>query len=184
MPLPLILAGAALKLSPVGRFLKAIPREVWIGLAVLALIAGGVIYHKRAVSNARTEGHAAGVKAEGDRIAAKAAVIKAKADKLAAELRSKNDATIRAIAGDADDLRVRGPGKAGCGSPAAASSGRLVPPARPGDAPLAPLPYPEWNELIGLPFAPTVAFAEQHDLCRAEALNWRQWYKGLVEASK
>lgn len=181
MPLPLILAGAALKLSPIGKFLKDIPREVWIGLAVLALIAGGVIYHKRAVSNARTEGHAAGVKAEGERIAAKVLELKVKADKLAADIRRKNDATNRAIAGDADALRVRGAGKASCLGPAASSAGGRVAPGGKADAAVDPLPGRERVELIGLPFADLVNAAERCDLNRAEVLSWREWHKKLVE---
>jgi hypothetical protein len=98
----------------------------------------------------------------------------------AAQLRERNDADNRNITADADDVRVRGPGKAVCpGSvnPAPAASGPVAA-SRPADAPMAKVPYPEWATLAAVPFNDTTAFAEQCDANRAEVISWRAQREG------
>lgn len=184
------LAVAALKLSPVGRILKAIPRPVWIALAVIAILLLGTCAHKRSVKRFGDERYAAGVKAEGDRIAAKAEAIKRKADaltgKISTELRKQSDEKVRIIYRDAGTVLMRGPGKAACGSGSQlpGATGRSNPPAGQGSSAVAEMPSGERIDLIGLPFAGTVALAQTCDLNRAEAQSWRDWHAKQSEAWK
>lgn len=184
------LAPLLLKLSPIKAALSKIPRPVWIALAVVAILLLGTCAHKRSVKKFGEERYAAGVKAEGERIAKKAEAIKAKADaltsKISTTLRKRNDETNRRIVSDANSLLVRGPGKASCpgysGVPSPASG--HVAPARPSDAPLASVPDGERINLIALPFAPTVGFGRQHDQCQADLKSYREWEIQIREAWK
>lgn len=182
MPLPLF-GSVALAFAPVKSFIKAIPRPVWIALAVAAAVGLAWWLHRDAVSDARKEGYAAGVKHEGGRIAAKAKRIKDGADRITAgisqALRTKSDEKVRVIYRDADAVFVRGPGKAACGGNPSVPGGssRPVPPGGQGGAPMAEMPAGEGVDLIGLPFPGTVALAQQCDLNRAEVLSWREWWK-------
>lgn len=179
MALPLFLAPLALKLSPVGRFLKAIPRSVWIALAIALVLFLGWRWHVGAVKDARKEGHTAGVAYEGKRIADKASALKVKADRLAADIRRKNDAQNRAIAGAADDLRLRGPGKAACPGTITSRPGGRVAPGGSVTAPLDQVPDRTGVDLIAVPFADLVGAGERCDLNRGEVLAWREWHRKL-----
>ena len=94
--------------------------------------------------------------------------------KRAAKLRSKNDETNRRISVDADALRVSGAGKAACLNTASPRPSGRITPARPADAPMDQVPDGGRAELIALPYADTLDFAEQHDKCLAEAATWRE----------
>lgn len=187
--MPAFLAPLALKLAPIGRFLKPavefvgrllgkqLQLRVWMIVAIAALAwhwHGGRI--EAAIE--RTNAH---WKAEFDQLAAKAFLLKRKADQAAAkistDLRSRNDETHRAIARAYDDVRLRGPGKAACpgGAGIPAGAGGHVAAAGPADAAVAAMPDRERLDLIALPFGPTVEFAEQHDRCRADLLSYREW---------
>lgn len=99
------------------------------------------------------------------------------------KLRTENDAQARDIHRAADAQRLRGPGAALCRDPTlAAGSGGREPASRPGDAAVARLPYPQWGQLIAMPFDDASRFAEQADLNRAEVLTWRSWYSQQWEA--
>ena len=172
----------ALKLSPVGRFLKSIPPKVWIALAVLAALGLGAWMHGRAVKSAYTKAYSAGVTYEAARIEAKAKKLADRATAIAAKLKEQNNVENRRIAGDADAIRLRGPGKAACLNPAIPGTSRRESPARPGDAAVGQLPDRERVEFIALPFAGTIAFAERCDLNRAEALTWREDKRLQTEA--
>ena len=172
----------ALKLSPVSRFLKSIPPKVWIALAVVALVGAGVWTHKRAVRKAHDAGYSEGVIHEAQRIEAKAKKLSAQATALAAKLKEQNNVENRRIAGDADAIRLRGPGKAACFNATVPGADRRDPLARPADAPVGQVPDRERIELIALPFAGTIAFAERCDLNRAEALTWREDKRLQTEA--
>lgn len=177
--IPLI-TSLVLKLSPVGAFLKRIPRPVWIAIAIIAILLLGTCVHKRSVKKFGEERYAAGVRDEAERIAAKAFLIKSKADaasnKITAALKEKHDAQIVVISRDADSLRVRGPGRASCPGSASvpsASGGNLAPSG--GTVPAATgLPV---EDRIALPFGYAVNQAEVCDFNRAEALSWREWWK-------
>ena len=179
------LAPLALKLSPVGAFLKRIPRGVWIALVVVAILALGTCAHKRSVKKFGEERYAAGVKAEGERIAKQAAEMKAKADaassKITTDLKAKHDEKVIVITRDADTLRLRGAGKASCpGNPGVPSgSGGSGQASGRTDAPPTGLPI---EDRIALPFAYAVNQAEVCDLNRQEVLTWREWHKQQSEA--
>jgi len=174
------LAAAALKLSPVGAFLKRIPRGVWIALAVVAILLLGTCAHKRSVTKFGNERYAAGKADEAARIEKKAKQLAAKAEALSIALRSKSDETNRRIAGDARAVLVRGPGKAACLNPSSSgTSGRVTTLGQTSPA-MDQVPPGERVDLIALPFAPTIRLAEQHDLCLAEAATWREWHRLLV----
>lgn len=166
-------------------FLGRIPRGAWIGAAVVALLLLGSCVHARKVKQYGNERYAAGVKAEGDRLAKKAAELKAKADaasaKISTALKEKNDAQARVIVRAADDLRLRGAGKAACPrySSISASPGRSVPTS--GGSNVAPAGLPD-QDRIALPFGWTVDQAEKCDLNRSEVLTWRAWYAQQKEA--
>jgi len=182
-------ASVALRMSPVGAFLKRIPRGVWIALAVAALLGIGVLMHGRAVRKAHDAAYAQGRADEAARIERKALRIAAKATAIAQAVKDRNNETNRRIAGDADDLRVRGPGKAACLNPAAPSAGRHQPPSRPGDDPTGQVPVGNGlanslPELAAVPWPWLVDRAEQCDLNRAEVLSWRENYQLQLEAWK
>lgn len=175
------LARSALMTSPAGAFLKAVPRWAWIALGAVALLVAGVVWH-----HGKVRAHdKAVIAAEDARLAKQALELKARIDALNSQISSlikdKNDAENRRIAADADALRVSGPGKAVCrsaGLPAPASG--YVAPGRPGAATVDSVPDTEGQQLIGLPFAPAIDFAEQCDINRSEALSWREWYQKLA----
>jgi hypothetical protein len=183
-------APLLLKLSPVGKVIRSIPRPVWIALAVLLALGALIWWHKDKVSDARKEGYAAGVKYEGDRIAKRAAEIKAKADaltgKITEQLRTQSDEKVRVIYRDAGAVLMRGPAKAACSGNPGISSGPSGsnPPTGGGSAAVDQVPTGERVELIGLPFAGTVALAQQCDMNRAEAQSWREWHRQQSEAWK
>lgn len=179
------LAPLLLKMSPVGRILKSIPRQVWIAIAAVAILLVGSCVHKRAVIKYGKEQYAAGVKAEGDRIADEAKRMKARIDAQSAQisqlLKDKNDAQNRAIARSADDLRLRGPGKAICPghSSLPASPGESIAPSWSGNAATGQVPGGEWG---AVPWGWFLDSAERCDLNRAEVLAWREWYAKQSEA--
>lgn len=98
-------------------------------------------------------------------------------DKLSADFRRLNDEENRRIAGDAQSLRVSGPGKATCHAPPAAASGHEEGRGKP-DAPGPQVPS---ADSAAVPWPWLVTRAEQADLNRAEVLAWREWYRKLVE---
>lgn len=173
------LGRSVLMQSPLGGFLKSLTPRAWLHIGLVAAVVIGFLWHQR---HARAEIAAAEKRGEDRAYAAvteKARKLAQDAAQLSAKIRSLNDATNRRIDADARALLVRGPGKAACtGSIPAAPSGRQ-PASGPADAPLARVPYPEWQQLIGLPFPDTVEFARLCDANRAEALSWREWHRGI-----
>lgn len=166
-------------------FAGRIPRQVWIGLGAALLLLGLVIWHQRHAHNALEAAYNRGTADEGARIAKKAIDLKARIDalsgKISIALKGRNNEENRIIAGRADDLRLRGPGKAACPGVAGVPSGAggsVTASGRP-DAPATGLPD---QDRIALPFDWTVSQAETCDLNRAEALTWREWWKQQSEA--
>src|SRR5690348_11337815 len=151
-------AGSAAK-----SFLSAIPRPVWEALTVLAYVVALFALHQHYV-HAHDAKLTASINAEWQRkLDAQVAEIKQKDAQLAtisAQLRKANDEANLAIAADARDLRLRGPGKATCPrvSSAPAAAGGHVQTAPAADAPVAPLPDAGGIELIALPFDDATRF--------------------------
>lgn len=173
-------AKSALMQSPIGGLLKAIPRQVWVALAILAAIAAAYLFHQhvahkaiadakaeqKATDDAATKAWAAGLKAKADAIATGAA-------KLA---REKNDEAHRRIDADAGALLVRGAGRATCTGVAGSSPAADQRPVGhdEADAPLPRLPDQAGVELIAVPFPGAVAFAAQNDRCIADLRAYEQ----------
>jgi len=171
------IAKAGAKLA--GFFSRA-PSWFWIGVAFAVLLLGFQLWHSSRVNAVIAAAEKRGADAAYARVTAKAIALERKAAALAETLRSRNNETNRLIAADADDLRLRGPGKAACPVAAPAAPGGHQPPGGAADAAVAPLPDRERVDLIALPFAGAIAFAEQCDLNRAEVLTWRQFQSELA----
>lgn len=159
---------------------RRIPPKVWLILAVVAVVVGAFFLHRHIAHKALTAAHDAGY-AEGVRdneAAHVAAQAKAneRAEKINSKIRSKSDEDVRAINRDADVVLLRGPGKAVCPGLAAApgAAGGHGAASGAGDAAVGEVPDPERAELIALPFAGTIAFANQCDVNRSEVLSWRE----------
>lgn len=175
MPLPAL--GA--KLLGVRKMLAKVPTWLWIALAVVLLGLVGAWWHGNKVEAFGDERFAEGRASRDAEIEGLRKQINQRNAELAAALRSKHDDQIRRNAADADALRLHGPGRAACSGASyiPAAAGGHVGPGRPADAAVGTVPDGERIELIGLPFAPTVSFAEQHDNFRTEAISWREWHK-------
>jgi hypothetical protein len=100
---------------------------------------------------------------------------------IAADERKKNDEKVVAISAHADAVRLSGPGKAVCPAPPPAPGGYQ---ARPGsvDTGLDRVPYPQWQQLLGVPFDDSVTVAKQCDINSEEVRRWHSWYDRLVAA--
>ena len=96
------------------------------------------------------------------------------------ELKDRTDEENRRIAGDANSLRVSGPGKAVC-RPAPAASGGHEPTAPKTDAPVDPVLDGKGEPLIGVPFSGAVNGAAGHDWLLNRVKAWDAWYAKLVE---
>jgi hypothetical protein len=146
------------------------------GTRLVALLLGGYAWYHHQVTAAYNRGKAD----EAEHVRVQAIELKASVDALTAQtvnaIRSRTDAEDNRISGFADALRVRGPGRATCagapGVPGAASGPE--PTAGPPGAPVDRVSYPEWEQLIGMPFAPTVDFAKGHDQCQADLRAYRE----------
>lgn len=155
--------------------IKDVPRFVWIALAAALFYAFALNWHAGKVKAlelaAYERGHTAatnamkGLQAERERRDAR----------LAEELRRKHNEEVTRIAGRADDLRLRGPGRSLCPDRpvAAAGAGRHNEADRPADAPGSEVPA---GERAAVPWGWLTDRAEAHDLYRSEALAWREWY--------
>jgi hypothetical protein len=156
-------------------------RSFW-QLSSLALCAALVVQHIALRSEQRhaskVEAQLSKATAELKRIDGEARAAKERGDKLAKELRDRTDEENRRIAGDADALRVSGPGKAVCRPAPTAASGHEEGRGN-GDAPGPQVPS---DDRAAVPWPWLVARAEQADLNRAEVVAWRDWYSRLVAA--
>ncbi len=163
-------------------FLGRVPKQVWLALAVVALLVLGVLWH----------GHAIKKHDKAIRIAVTAEInaktqklidgLNSKNAQLTADLRRKSDETVRTIIHDAGTVRLSGPGKAQCRASLPIAASGSQPTRGAGGTAVAEVPPGQGLDLIGLPFAPTVDFSEQADLNRAETLAWREWYAKLLAA--
>lgn len=167
-------------------FLKSVPWQVWVAIAVVIASFFAVRWHSGQIKAYGTERFQAGRNYRDSEILALQKELDAKNAELAAELRRKHDEAARSIARDADALRLHGPGKAACSGPAftpARTAGHEQSGGA-GDAAVDEVPDGARAALIALPFPGAVAFAEQHDAFRLEALAWREWHRRFYDKWK
>lgn len=157
--------------------LALVPRWLWIAAGGALLVAGGLWWHGREVAAFGTARFAAGKAVRTAEIAALQAKLDQADARIAADMKDRTDEDLRANARAADTVRVRGPGKAACPAVVPGRPGGHGAPDRPGDAAVDQVPPGERIDLIALPFAPAIDFAEQHDAYRIEALAWREWHR-------
>lgn len=183
-------AKSALMSSPIGAALKLVPGKVWLWLAILVAVAAAFFLHQHIAGTRLQARYDAGY-AQGQLDAAKAqraaqATANAAANAINSTIRKNADEEAIHIARDADDVRLRGPGKAVCPRPAASSgpaSGHDAR-SRTGDAAVAAMPDPERSDLIAVPFADLIDFAERADRNRSEVNAWRESDRQQGELAK
>lgn len=194
-----LLAGVALgaKLLRVRKALGRVPWQAWAVLGLLLALWGGWSWHQRKVAAADRAGFERGKTATqaayrkhlaGARVIAqqRRAAAEAEAAAITKDLNNETQRLRARLAADAGRVLDHGPGAAAC-------PGRLDHPgvsrgageqrsgARRGPA-MDPLPAGEGQPLIGLPFAPTIALAANHDALRLEVLAWREWHRRQSKA--
>lgn len=159
-----------------------VPARVWLYLALLLALVGGVIWHQHVAHKAVTTAYQRGVNDEAAHVQAAALRIKKAADKvttsISTNLRSKSDDQVRSIVSSAAALSVRGPAKALC------TSGPSIPAATSGHQPTSGASHdsvpamPDYSgpPLIAMPWDQATAYAQQCDLNRAEVISWREWW--------
>lgn len=182
-------------------FIKSIPREVWIGLAVVIFLVAAVLWHN---SHAASQLKLAYEQGFSDRdkqldealnaMEKEATAWKKKYETASIALsttqRKLHDETLRSNAARADALRVRGPGAAqacrgsnySTGLPATSSVGGAAGGQTDADGSgvLA-------DDRAAVPWSWLVSRAESCDADRDEVLQWRNWYpaqKNLYEDSR
>lgn len=191
-----ILGGIAAKIAAsaiFGRakdFVKAIPREVWIGLAVVIALVAAVWWHNShadaQLKLAYEQGFADRDKQLDEALTAMKDEAKAWKEKyetastaLATTERALHDQTLRSNAARADALRVRGPGAAqacrgssdSSGLPTAAGNGGAT--DQQSNVEGRGVPADQWATV---PWSWLVTRAESCDADRDEVQRWRNWY--------
>lgn len=157
--------------------------RIYIVCTVAAVLLFFIHQHvaKVKLHNQYKDGYAQAQKDDDEKLKSANAQIEALNVAIAADERKKNDAQAAAIGTHADAVRLRGPGKAVCpGIPAA--PGRPESGSGTVSAGLDRLPYPQWQQLIGVPFDDSVGFAKQCDINAAEVRAWHSWYNRLAAA--
>lgn len=173
--------------------LKSIPPRLWYGIAGLLLIGALLWWHSSKVSAAHEAGRIAGraeVQTEIDlwRQAARdwKRATDHKTQTISILIGERYDQDLRRNAALADDLRLRGPGKAaachgsGRDTGVAASSGEYLGPAAPADAPRDQVPAGDGFAIV--PWGWLVQRAEDHDRLLSESNAWRTWFDGQRRA--
>lgn len=176
------LALIGLKLMGFGRAAVA-----WLShrsLAELALIALAVfvVVQRFEIADARHDRDSYKTqrdyyKGEIDKADAEARKASERANQISKELKARTDEENRRIAGDADSLRVSGPGKATC-RPVTGPSGQPKAGSGKPDAAGSEMPPADG---AAVPWGWLVKRAEQADLNRAEVLAWREWYDRIAK---
>lgn len=161
--------------------LARVPWQVWAVLGLAFVVWRGIDWHKDTVKDAAEAGVRAGHAMATQEFEEASRRLVAKTDAIVAALRKENDEKARTVAASADDLRVRGPGKAACPNPSrAAPTGGHYSAGGSASAPAAEVPAVEWG---AVPWQWLVGQAEVCDLNRNEVLSWREWHSKL-EASR
>lgn len=188
----MLILRPALRATAMG-ILQSIPARIWYALAIMAVLFGLVWWHGSTVNAAREEGRLSGraeVQTEIDlwRQAAQdwKRATDHKTQTISILIGERYDQDLRRNAALADDLRLRGPGKAaacngsGRDTGMAASSGEYLGPAAPADAPRDQVPAGDWYAIV--PWGWLVQRAEDHDRLLSESNAWRTWYDGQRRA--
>jgi len=194
-----MLEGLALKLGlnilfgRIGNALKLVPSWAWKALAIMALLFGVVWWHGSQVNAAREEGKRAGraeVQAELDLWKQTARDWKRATDSKSQTISiltgERYNEDLRRNSAFADDLRLRGPGKAAAchgsrrDTGVAVSTGGYEGSGSAPDAPRDPVPAGDGFAIV--PWGWLVQRAEDHDRLLAERNAWRTWYDGQRRA--
>jgi hypothetical protein len=154
--------------------------NLWqLGCIALALFAG--VQTLRLAAETR---HSHKVEAQAQKLSQELLQIrdnarKAEADgnRISKQLKDKNNEDNRRIAGDAESLRVSGPGKAVCRPAPAAPSGHIAVTAKP-DAAGPALPP---DDSAAVPWPWLVQRSEEHDQLLAEVEAWRTWHEQVLK---
>lgn len=165
MPLPIGAAAA-------GALLKRISPKVWIGIGIAVAIAftiwRGIAWYNNKIDAAEQRGEARAV----ERARKEIKKIEQRTQLIVKVLREKNDEEIRNIARSYDDIRVRGPGRAGTTCIPTSSGGRQST----GGQPNGTGPDVSSEVWASVPWNWLVNRSEVDDLNRNEVLAWRDWH--------
>lgn len=202
LPLILSLAGAggiggyiALRLfapgllAVIGGVLKAIPPKVWLALAALAFVCGLLWWHNHEVKAAYNRGYATATVERDAKWSASfdtmhgaaqtyAAAFNQQSATLSNQIGARHATELRAIAARADDLRLRGPGRAAaCARPGAVAglspaTGGREPSGGTVDDGVAGLP--DETPMAIVPWPDLIQRGEDADANRAEVIAWRE----------
>jgi hypothetical protein len=168
-------------LLAIGALLKRIPWQLYVAIAIVS--AFGLLLIDRnhwKAADARDHATAVNYRRQLDAETEKNKAAEKQAAQISMQLRDRTNEENRRIAGDADTLRLRGPGKAVC--PALPSSpGGHQQAAPSSDAPVAQLPNTRGAELIALPFDDTIGFGKSYDELLNENKAWRDWHDQVLK---
>lgn len=170
------LGKSALMQSPLGGILG----RYWKPLLVALVLAIGFLWHGHKVAQLRADAFKAGYAQAVDNGKKNAARVERKSAAITNDVRSKTDEKMRDSARHADDLRLRGPGRAVCPQLSGPASGH-DPASRGANGGLAGLPDEERDRIVALPFDETVERAKVADANRLEVLAWREWHQRLTD---
>lgn len=159
---------------------RKVPRWLWFALLFAAIIAAGAWWHGRKVEAFGQERFAAGYAKAVDDGKKRVAKVERKSAEITAKIRRKTDEDIGRINRHADDLRLRGPGRAVCPAHAAAAGG-----PEPGRGAAAAgmdrLPDTERVDIIAMPYDDTIRRSATADANRREVLAYREAWQKLTE---
>jgi heme exporter protein D len=172
-------------LSGAGAFLGKISPKVWLALGCAVALLLGLLWHHHEVDKTIATAKAE-QKAADDKITQAAIAQIAKDDAqlaaLSANIKAQVEYEDRLIAGDANALRVSGPGKARCPIIPASPGGHVAPAAKPDDAGPSLPPGDGQNLLAGVEWGWLTDRAQEHDQLLADEQAWRDWYSQIVKA--
>jgi hypothetical protein len=170
--------------SPIGGYLKRVPRKVWIRLgiilAIILAVVAVAIWHGHKVKAMKAEAYASGWQAAVDQGKKTNIVINKGSAQIANKHRSEFNAKLGNSSRLADAVRLSGPGRASvpaCLHPQLpASSGGQD--AGSGDVGLGVVGMSDEarQRFVALPFDQTVDRFQTDDANRLEASQWRKWH--------
>lgn len=176
-------AKSALMQSPIGGFLKAVPKQVWIALAIALAIFTAVKWHGHEAHAATDAAYRRG-KAEVEAYyAAKSGEWIQRIGQIASKRKEINREENRRIVAHADTLRLSGPGKAACPyATPAVPGGRSDAASGPVDAGLDRVPDQRGPAFAAVPFDDLVTVGQYCTLNRQEVIDRRAAEKALQDA--
>jgi hypothetical protein len=156
--------------------------NLWQVLLIAALLFAGIQTLRLKAEqrhSAKVEHQLSKAVGELNRISAEARKAETDGNRISKQLKDKNNEDNRRIAGDANSLRVSGPGKAVCRPAPAAPSGHIAVTAKP-DAAGPALPPADGADLSAVPWPWLVQRSEEHDQLLAEVEAWRTWHEQVL----